>query len=168
MCFRGRYSGRGAKRHSRRRTCSTPNPQPQPPKARHEREGKPRDFGLIAHETGSELGSRCPESDPYNPKSVVARTSSNRYGQREYTPPGGVYSYEPRVRTGNESASQVRTLSLLPSMAEDNERGLVFKAHKLVCHSTLGWRVVKKKKKRPREPRDPSLLVREAFGLVRR
>jgi len=25
--------------------------------------------------------------------------------------------------------------------------GLVFKAHRLVYHSTLGWRVIKKKKK---------------------
>jgi len=24
--------------------------------------------------------------------------------------------------------------------------GLVFKAHRLVCHSTLGWRVIQKKK----------------------
>jgi hypothetical protein len=26
--------------------------------------------------------------------------------------------------------------------------GLVFKANRLVCHSTLGWRVIKKKKKK--------------------
>jgi len=25
-------------------------------------------------------------------------------------------------------------------------KGLVFKAHRLVCHSTLGWRVINKKK----------------------
>jgi len=28
--------------------------------------------------------------------------------------------------------------------------GLVFKAHRLVYHSTLGWRVIKKKKKKKR------------------
>jgi len=31
------------------------------------------------------------------------------------------------------------------------ESGLVFKAHRLVYHSTLGLRVIKKKKKRQRE-----------------
>ena len=29
--------------------------------------------------------------------------------------------------------------------------GLVFKAHRLVCHSTLGWRVIKKKNKKKRD-----------------
>ena len=33
-------------------------------------------------------------------------------------------------------------------------RGLVFKAHRLLYHSTLGWRVIKKKKTRATRPSD--------------
>jgi len=34
---------------------------------------------------------------------------------------------------------------------EVNERGLVFKAHRLLYHSTLGLRLIKKKKKKKKK-----------------
>ena len=34
-------------------------------------------------------------------------------------------------------------------VATETLGGLVYKAHRLVYHSTLGWRVIKQKKKRP-------------------
>ena len=37
--------------------------------------------------------------------------------------------------------------------------GLVFKAHRLVYHSTLGWRVIKKKNARPRGILDRKLRL---------
>jgi len=37
--------------------------------------------------------------------------------------------------------------------------GLVFKAHRLVYHSTLGWRVIKKEEKKPGHGQDVSCLV---------
>ena len=44
------------------------------------------------------------------------------------------------------------SFSVVPSAVEDTERfrgGLVFKAHRLVHHSILGWRVIQKKKRTP-------------------
>jgi len=42
--------------------------------------------------------------------------------------------------------------------------GLIFKAHRLVYHSTLGWRVIKKEK-RTAEIGQPSFVHRRARNL---
>jgi len=47
--------------------------------------------------------------------------------------------------------------------------GLVFKAHRLVYHSTLGWRVIKKKKKKKKKGsgfRPFQTLARRATGAA--
>jgi len=36
---------------------------------------------------------------------------------------------------------------ILHRNVQRSQDGLVFKAHRLLCHSTLGWRVIKKKQK---------------------
>ena len=50
---------------------------------------------------------------------------------------------------------------------QSREEGLVFKAHRLLYHSTLGWRVIKKKKKlrgRQSFSHDEKRAMRESFG----
>jgi len=45
------------------------------------------------------------------------------------------------------------TLLFAPLAQRQIRLGLVFKAHRLVYHSTLGWTVIKKKKKTDERPR---------------
>ena len=67
-----------------------------------------------------------------------------------------IYIYNPNRNACTRSLARIATADAIgkqdtiPQLLSRNvkrfRRGLVFKAHRLVHHSTLGWRVIKKKK----------------------
>ena len=59
---------------------------------------------------------------------------------------GTVYRGGRRVETASERRGETRLTA--PFSNGDEEPGLVFKAHRLLYHSTLGSRVIKKRKRR--------------------